>query len=131
MSEYSSYTDPEWEAKYIHMHRPAKQAPPVFFWRDNEANGCFSNWYRSSFVIDDFAYFCVEQYMMAQKARLFHDAADPETADPKTADPETADRGTADRGKADPGTVIRMIRGDITKISDVDAIVNAANNSLL
>ncbi|MBO5998434.1 MAG: ADP-ribosylglycohydrolase family protein, partial [Lachnospiraceae bacterium] len=22
MSEYSSYEDPEWEAKYIHMHRP-------------------------------------------------------------------------------------------------------------
>ena len=239
MSEYSSYADPEWEAKYIHMHRPLKQPRSVFFWKDNEENGCFSNWYRSTFVIDDFAYFCVEQYMMAQKARLFHDAArytailragdpreckdlgkqvrpfdsrkwddvkyevvktgnrakfdqnpelkkdlldtgdailaeaspkdriwgiglDAETAagmapeewpgqnllgrilmelraefagqsaaDPKTADPETADRGTADRGKADPDTAIRMIRGDITKISDVDAIVNAANNSLL
>lgn len=28
-------------------------------------------------------------------------------------------------------TVIRSIKGDITKISDVTAIVNAANNSLL
>ena len=28
-------------------------------------------------------------------------------------------------------TVLRMVRGDITKITDVDAIVNAANKSLL
>ena len=28
-------------------------------------------------------------------------------------------------------TEIRMIRGDITKVSDVEAIVNAANRSLL
>lgn len=27
--------------------------------------------------------------------------------------------------------MIRMIQGDITKVSDVDAIVNAANKSLL
>ncbi len=26
MEEYSSYRDPEWEAKYIHMHRPVKQS---------------------------------------------------------------------------------------------------------
>ncbi len=30
-----------------------------------------------------------------------------------------------------PGTVIQLVKGDITKISDVDAIVNAANRSLL
>ena len=28
-------------------------------------------------------------------------------------------------------TQIRMVQGDITKISDAEAIVNAANNSLL
>ena len=46
----------------------------AFFWLDNEKYGEFSNWFVRPFVIDDFKYFCVEQYMMAQKARLFHDA---------------------------------------------------------
>ena len=46
----------------------------TFFWKIDENNGQFSNWYRSDFVIDDFQYFCVEQYMMAQKAKLFHDS---------------------------------------------------------
>ena len=26
MSEYSPYRDPEWEAKYVHMHRPIRDA---------------------------------------------------------------------------------------------------------
>ena len=34
-------------------------------------------------------------------------------------------------GKEKKGTELRIIRGDITKVSDVEAIVNAANNSLL
>ena len=34
-------------------------------------------------------------------------------------------------GKGETETEIRMVRGDITKISDVESIVNAANNSLL
>ena len=48
--------------------------PPVFFWKSVEENGWCSNWYPSPFVIDDFEYLFVEQYMMAQKARLFHDS---------------------------------------------------------
>ena len=47
--------------------------PMVFFWKDTEENGCFSNWYRRPFVIDGIQYPHVEQYMMSQKARLFHD----------------------------------------------------------
>ena len=47
--------------------------PMVFFWKDTEENGCFSNWYRWPFVIDGVQYPHVEQYMMSQKARLFHD----------------------------------------------------------
>ena len=59
----------------------------VFFWRPNEENGCFSNWYSGRFVLDGFEYQHVEQYMMAEKARLFHDTEMYEkilrTADPK------------------------------------------------
>ena len=75
MSEYSAYRDPVWEAKYVKMHRPVRNQSPVFFWKENEENGCFSNWYRRTFVVDDFEYLHVEQYMMAQKAKLFHDSA--------------------------------------------------------
>ena len=55
-------------------NRPVPGLPAVFFWKDNEENGCFSNWFRAKFVIDDFEYLHVEQYMMAQKAKLFHDS---------------------------------------------------------
>lgn len=39
-----------------------------FFW-----NGPFSQWYSSPFVIDGVKYNCAEQYMMAEKARVFKD----------------------------------------------------------
>ena len=224
MDEYSHYSDPAWIAKYMEMHRyqsaPAKPSY-TFFWKDDEENGEFSNWYRRDFVIDDFRYFCVEQYMMSQKAKLFHDAEndtkilrantpgeckqlgkkvrpfDPavwnaakyeivkagnrakyeqnqdlkakllatgssilaeaspydkvwgialDAADAADMDPQDwpgqnllgrilmelrAEFGGGSlQPKADP-TEIRMIKADITKLSDVDAIVNAANQSLL
>jgi len=40
----------------------------TFFW-----NGPFSQWYYSYFTIDTIEYNCAEQYMMAEKARLFKD----------------------------------------------------------
>ncbi len=40
----------------------------TFFW-----NGPFSQWYPSKFKIDDVEYNCCEQWMMAEKARFFHD----------------------------------------------------------
>ncbi len=222
MDEYSHYSDPAWISKYMEMHRYIER-PSVpeytFFWKDNEENGYFSNWYLSDFVIDDFKYFCVEQYMMAQKAKLFHDA-DNYTAILRANTPagckalgkkvtpfdgkiwddacyeivKTANRAkyeqnpdlmmkllaTGDSILAEaspfdkiwgigldaktassihpsdwPGwnqlgrilmelreefggghtskiqTELRAVRGDITKIDDVDAIVNAANRSLL
>lgn len=219
MSEYSHYDDPEWAAKYMYMHRPMRKQPMVFFWKDDEENGCFSNWFRRKFVIDDFEYQFVEQYMMAQKAKLFHDSerytAILQSTQPweckdlgklvkpfdskawnaikyevvKTANKakyeqnpdlmskllETGDAILAEASPKDtiwgigldavtaveispsewPGqnllgkilmelrsefaakktsaseTVMRLVQGDITKLSDVEAIVNAANKSLL
>lgn len=40
----------------------------TFFW-----GGPFSQWYLSTFVVDGITYNCAEQYMMAEKARLFND----------------------------------------------------------
>lgn len=40
----------------------------TFFW-----HGVFSNWYGVSFKIDGIIYNCTEQFMMAEKARLFCD----------------------------------------------------------
>ena len=52
-----------------------------FFW-----SGPFSQWYPSVFIIGQFQYSCAEQYMMAEKARLFGDKimeeAIMDTADP-------------------------------------------------
>lgn len=36
-------------------------------------NGIFSNWYMTKFEVDGIVYNCSEQYMMAEKARLFND----------------------------------------------------------
>jgi ribA/ribD-fused uncharacterized protein len=41
----------------------------VFFWR-----GWPSQWFRSPFVAEGVAYGCCEQYMMAEKARVFGDS---------------------------------------------------------
>ncbi len=218
MTEYGHYTDDAWVSKYMQMHRPVKRQPMVFFWKDNEENGCFSNWYPRKFVIDDFEYLHVEQYMMAQKAKLFHDSKrytailraskpweckdfgkqvtpfdakawnavkfdvvkagnrakyeqNPDLkakllgtgnailaeASPKDTiwgiglDADSAAvtdvsewpgqnllgralmelRSEFSEAESENNTEIRMVRGDITKVSDVEAIVNAANRSLL
>ena len=61
------------KAKKTDRQQTVQQQPMVFFWKDTEENGCFSNWYRRPFVIDGVQYPHVEQYMMSQKAKLFHD----------------------------------------------------------
>lgn len=51
----------------------------LFFWghtppengRINET--CFSQWWKCHFTVDGVEYTCAEQYMMAEKARMFHD----------------------------------------------------------
>jgi ribA/ribD-fused uncharacterized protein len=44
----------------------------TFFWR---AGNPFSQWHPSEFTVNGVTYNCAEQYMMHQKALLFHDAA--------------------------------------------------------
>lgn len=51
----------------------------IGFWRPNEKNGEFSQWYKSrnkdyQFQDEHYKYVCMEQYMMAQKALLFNDS---------------------------------------------------------
>lgn len=51
----------------------------LFFWGHTPPadgsvnNSCFSQWWKCTFVIDGVSYNCTEQYMMAEKARLFGD----------------------------------------------------------
>ncbi|MCG7408325.1 NADAR family protein [Paenibacillus sp. ACRRX] len=51
----------------------------VFFWghtppKDGGVDkSCFSQWWMSPFMVEGYEYSCVEQFMMAEKARLFGD----------------------------------------------------------
>ena len=40
----------------------------TLFW-----HGIFSQWFKSPFAINGIVYNCCEQYMMAQKAKMFND----------------------------------------------------------
>jgi ribA/ribD-fused uncharacterized protein len=50
----------------------------VFFWGhvarvEKQMKACLSQWFPCSFLVDGIYYNCAEQFMMAEKARLFHD----------------------------------------------------------
>lgn len=50
----------------------------IYFWKHDEEKGkitkaCLSQWYPSTFIVDGVTYNCAEQYMMAEKARIFGD----------------------------------------------------------
>ena len=45
----------------------------ILFYKPTHTYGCFSNWYESSFTYQSITYMSSEQYMMHQKALLFHD----------------------------------------------------------
>lgn len=53
----------------------------LFFWghtppKDGKINeSCFSQWWMCNFEVEGVTYCCAEQYMMAEKARLFHDVS--------------------------------------------------------
>lgn len=63
----------------IKQYRSKTKLKYLYFWgHQPSADGkltdsCFSQWWQSSFVIDDVTYATAEHYMMAQKARLFKD----------------------------------------------------------
>ena len=49
----------------------------VFFWghiarAEKQTKACLSQWFPCSFLVNDIYYNCAEQFMMAEKARLFH-----------------------------------------------------------
>jgi ribA/ribD-fused uncharacterized protein len=58
----------------------------TMFW-----SGPFSQWHPSTFVIDGVTYNCAEQYMMAEKARLFGDKS-AEAKIMSTSDPDSQKR---------------------------------------
>jgi len=65
----------EWARKRFALD---PSVPLVFFWGHTRTVGkmtkaCLSQWYPASFVVDGLTYRTAEQYMMAEKARLFHD----------------------------------------------------------
>ena len=46
----------------------------IYFWKQTDKYGTFSQWYKSDFVDPDGINFnCAEQYMMYRKAKLFND----------------------------------------------------------
>lgn len=50
---------------FFYGHTPSK---------DNQiTETCFSQWWMASFIVDGVYYSCAEQYMMAEKARMFED----------------------------------------------------------
>lgn len=61
-------------------HLEGKVIEYLFFWghqSSNDANitkTCLSQWWKADFNIDTNHYCCMEQYMMAEKARLFDDS---------------------------------------------------------
>ena len=67
--------------KLIEDYRKRVKLEYVFFWGHHPApNGlittsCLSQWWEQKFLVGNQKYFCMEQYMMAEKARLFGDTA--------------------------------------------------------
>ncbi|MDN3019940.1 NADAR family protein [Paenibacillus sp. BSR1-1] len=65
----------------INVYEKGERRKFIFFWGhtplpDGSINqSCFSQWWNCHFVVDGESYSCAEQFMMAEKARLFGDKA--------------------------------------------------------
>lgn len=62
----------------IKRYDAGEQLDYVFFWGHHCKDGqvtkaCFSQWFPCNFEVDGIMYNCAEQYMMAEKARVFED----------------------------------------------------------
>ncbi|WP_297438433.1 NADAR family protein [uncultured Clostridium sp.] len=61
------------------QYKNDKNMECILFWghrvKENDVirKSCFSQWYKVSFNIDGIIYNCAEQYMMAEKAKVFED----------------------------------------------------------
>ena len=60
----------KYNKRYVDSNRELSH---ILFWKPNERNGIYSQWYKAPMVEDGVRYNCCEQYMMAQKALLFND----------------------------------------------------------
>ncbi|EAC7320055.1 NADAR family protein [Listeria monocytogenes] len=65
--------------KIQHKYRKGEKLKYIFFWGHQLAEdgkiskSCFSQWWICSFKVDGVEYNCAEQFMMAEKAKLFND----------------------------------------------------------
>ncbi|HAA6519134.1 TPA: NADAR family protein [Listeria monocytogenes] len=65
--------------KIQHKYRKGEKLKYTFFWGHQPAEdgkiskSCFSQWWICSFKVDGVEYNCAEQFMMAEKAKLFND----------------------------------------------------------
>jgi len=69
----SDFSDLDKEHPLNEKDLPGYDENIVFFFKEDEQNGCFSQWYHSPFVVEGIRYITAEQYMMAKKALLFKD----------------------------------------------------------
>ncbi|EAD0070035.1 NADAR family protein [Listeria monocytogenes] len=65
--------------KIQHKYRKGEKLKYIFFWGHQPAEdgkiskSCFSQWWICSFKVDGVEYNCAEQFMMAEKSKLFND----------------------------------------------------------
>ncbi|MFC02980.1 NADAR family protein [Listeria monocytogenes] len=65
--------------KIQHKYRKGEKLKYIFFWGHQPAEdgkiskSCFSQWWICSFKVDGVEYNCAEQFMMAEKAKIFND----------------------------------------------------------
>ncbi|MDR2940628.1 MAG: NADAR family protein [Clostridiales bacterium] len=72
---WSENGNPKYSKEWLIAHREPLES--IFFWQAGDAaqepECCFSQWQYSAFQSGTYQYTCAEQYMMAEKARLFED----------------------------------------------------------